>query len=252
MGKLYVNCKKNFKTNLVMNFILIGKGKWGKKILINLKKFGTVKKIVTSKDNFKNIDINNIDWVFIATPNKFHYTHTKFFLKNKINVFCEKPLSLTYKKSLELINLSKKFKVKLYIDDIEYYKNIKFKIKSSNYIFRSKLVNYSFIENLYALVYHDLYVLNKFLKVPDIKIKLISKKKPIYIFKIFSDNKSFTFEYNLEKKPEHLINGKSFNTSKNFISKMIKTVLLGKKTYFINNHARSLKASYLIDLIRKK
>lgn len=252
MGKLYVNREKDFKTNLVMNFILIGKGKWGQKLLKNLKKIGIVKNIITSKDDFKDINTKNIDWVFIASPNKFHYAHVKFFLKKKINVFCEKPLAQTYKKSLELIKLSKRFKVNLYVDDIEFYKNIKLSIRSNNYIFRSKFVKYSFIENLYALAYHDFYILNKFLKVPNIKINIILKKKPIYIFKIISANRSFTFEYNLEKKTEHTINGKSFKTSKNFISKMVKTILISKKSYFNLNHQRSLKASYLIDLIKKK
>ena len=112
-----------------MNFVLVGKGLWGKKLHNNLKKLGNVKKIVRTKDDYKNINLKNIDWVVIASPNKYHYSHVKYFLGKKMNVFSEKPLALSYQYTKDLIKISKKNDTKLYIDDIEIFKKKKMKQK---------------------------------------------------------------------------------------------------------------------------
>ena len=116
-----------------MNFVLIGKGLWGNKLHNNLKKLGNVKKIVRSKDDYKSINLKNIDWVVIATPNKYHYSQVKYFLEKKMNIFCEKPLALSYKNTKDLIKISKKNNTKLYIDDIEIFKKKKLEIKKKFY-----------------------------------------------------------------------------------------------------------------------
>ena len=102
-----------------LNVGLIGKGKWGKivkqklSILSNLK-FTCGKK----KDYSKLIKSSNIKWVFIVTPNKTHYKLVKMCLKNRVNVFCEKPLCLSLLQAKKLILIAKKNKVKLYVSDI--------------------------------------------------------------------------------------------------------------------------------------
>ncbi len=48
------------------------------------------------------------DCVIILTPSGLHYEHTKYFLDNKINVLCEKPLTLRLSQLNELLKLSKK------------------------------------------------------------------------------------------------------------------------------------------------
>ena len=117
-----------------MNFVLVGKGSWGSKLYLNLKKIGNVIKIIRSKNNYKDIDLKNIDWIIIASPNNLHYQHVKFFLEKKINVFCEKPLTTSYDLTKKLIKVSKKNKTKLYIDDIEIFKTKKIVPKKKNYI----------------------------------------------------------------------------------------------------------------------
>mgnify|MGYP006087568573 CR=1 FL=1 len=62
--------------------------------------------------NYKNPQFyKKIDLVLILTPSGSHYKICEFFLKNKIHVLCEKPLTMTPKKSLELYKLAKKNKV---------------------------------------------------------------------------------------------------------------------------------------------
>lgn len=234
-----------------MNFILVGKGLWGSKLYKNLKKIGNLRKIIRSKNSYKNINLKFIDWVIIASPNKFHYQHVKFFLEKKMNVFCEKPLSTNYNLTKKLIKISQKNKVNLYIDDIEIYKNKKIILKKENFIYRNKFVNYNFKQTLFALAYHDFYMLCEFINNKKTKIKIINTKNKLYHFKIESNKLTFDFKYDLNKKPQHKINNINFHSKKNFILKMFKRVF-SLNVNFEDNHDRTLKTSYLIDKILKK
>jgi hypothetical protein len=129
---------------------LIGYGYWGK--------------IIDSKLN--NNTINSIpddaEWVFIATPPPTHYHIVKEYLQKEKNVFCEKPLTLDYNSSLELINLAKEKNVCLYVDNIfllrDEIKNIN--LPSINNIEFTWLKEGPYKDTLKNdLLYHDLYLL---------------------------------------------------------------------------------------------
>ena len=75
---------------------LIGYGYWGKILLTKLKKLSDVKFVCTSKDDYIS-KLNLVEWVFVATPNNTHYEIVRQCILNKKNVFCEKPLTLSYK-----------------------------------------------------------------------------------------------------------------------------------------------------------
>ena len=66
----------------MMNTGIIGKGKWGQKLKKELDKISKVKFFIDSKISFKSI-IDEVDWVFIATPNKSHYSIVLKCLKKK-------------------------------------------------------------------------------------------------------------------------------------------------------------------------
>ena len=57
----------------------------------------------------------NLDAVIVATPNQLHEVHTVSFLKNKIPVLLEKPISDNIKSANNIINSSKKNKTPLLI-----------------------------------------------------------------------------------------------------------------------------------------
>ena len=184
-----------------MNCLLVGDGNWGKKLARNLNKIIIIKKKINSTVSYKKIKLNDIDWVFISTPNNLHYQQTKYFLKKKINVFCEKPLALKYSEVNELIKLSYKNSVNLYIDDIESFKNKSlFITKKENLIFRSKPKHYSFEEVLYSLFYHDFYLLRKNICLKLLKIKILEDSKIKKKFVIFSNARKFLFIYKFQKK----------------------------------------------------
>ncbi len=54
------------------------------------------------------LDNEDIDTMHICTPNGLHYIQVKEALLNKVNVLCEKPMSLSYEHTRELIELAQK------------------------------------------------------------------------------------------------------------------------------------------------
>ena len=99
---------------------VIGRGKWGKKVIRTLIKYSSVKYIIGKNTNYKKCN-QNIDWIFILTPNNTHYKICKFFLDKKVNVFCEKPLTTNLKQANKLYDLARKNNVMLYVDDVEIF-----------------------------------------------------------------------------------------------------------------------------------
>ena len=112
-----------------MKIGLIGLGYWGKIILNNLIKM--CYNNITICDNVINpLDSNlgnkfkfvndykkvNCDKVFIVVPTTKHYEIVKYFLEKKVDVFCEKPLTIKYDESLILYDIAKKNNTRLFVD----------------------------------------------------------------------------------------------------------------------------------------
>ena len=85
---------------------IIGKGGWGNTINDNIK---SIVDFVEPKE---------ADWIIISTPNDLHYEQVSYWLGKRKNVFCEKPLTLTYKSAKELYDFADNMGVKLYVDDV--------------------------------------------------------------------------------------------------------------------------------------
>ncbi|MEO7048397.1 MAG: Gfo/Idh/MocA family oxidoreductase, partial [Ferruginibacter sp.] len=58
-------------------------------------------------DYVKMIDKEDLDFVVVATPTKFHYPMVKYALEKNINVFCEKPFSLISSEGALLADIAK-------------------------------------------------------------------------------------------------------------------------------------------------
>jgi hypothetical protein len=232
---------------------VIGSGKWGKIVVKKLKLIADVKLVINSKKNYKNIDISSIDWVFILTPNEKHFSMVKFFLNKKVNIFCEKPLTNHYSKSLELIKAAKKEKVNLYIDDIENYKKIKISIKKNNYIIRTKKGKGSIKSILDRITYHDMYLLYPVIKkFKKLNIKIIESKNYLN-FIIFNKKIILNFFYSLKSNiEEHLINNVSRKETKVDALTIMLDKILYKKVDYKKNHEMSLFASKMTESVKKK
>ena len=110
-----------------MKLGIIGLGYWGKIILKNLEDIRQRDIILCdisfSESNLfqeyeiiKNYKQINCDRVFITTPTNTHFEITKHFLENNINVFCEKPLTMSTSKAEQLYDIALKNKVILFTD----------------------------------------------------------------------------------------------------------------------------------------
>ena len=63
-------------------------------------------------DNYLDLVMDkSVDIIYIATLHAFHFEHAMLCLKNNKPVLCEKPLTLTYKQSEEMIALATKNKL---------------------------------------------------------------------------------------------------------------------------------------------
>jgi hypothetical protein len=234
------------------NIIVIGNGTWGKKIINVLKKHSKIVKIINSKDNYKDqhINLSNIDWVFVLTPVQTHFNIVKYFLEKKLNVFCEKPLSNSFKSAKKLISLSKKVSKILYVSDVENYKNLNVKFGKTNIVLRFKKDIIKKESIFFRLFYHDLYILYNQVKRRIVRI-LIYKKSIFEVeFEVFFLKKSFLFHYKLDSnKKVHMINDTNFlKFSGNPLNSMLKKVLFLKNKQKVNNNA-ALNAIKLINKI---
>ncbi|MFO8052404.1 MAG: Gfo/Idh/MocA family oxidoreductase [Candidatus Omnitrophota bacterium] len=80
--------------------------------------------------DYKNLK-DKIDLASITTPTSSHFEIAEFFLKNKIPVLVEKPITKDFKKAEKLIQIAKKNKTLLFVGHVERYNSAYLKIKES-------------------------------------------------------------------------------------------------------------------------
>ena len=231
------------------SILVCGKGRWGKKVIKELKKISKLIQTIDSKKDYKKINLEYIDWVFILTPNRSHFKLVNYFLSKKKNIFCEKPLCLTLKQAVFLINKARKNKCKLYVSDIELYKNKKIQKTKVISVVRKKLVKGDNDEILNRLAYHDIYLLKDILE-PINEIKIIKKKKKFSLeILIKKKNMKVFFNYNIKSnQKKHNINNINFQKFRgNPLNKMLVRVLKNKVNFYKNQNS----ALFCIKLINK-
>ena len=128
--------KKN-KNKIKKNIVLVGSGRWGRVLILEiLKNFKNIKKIYVFTNypnslkkwinykkysnviiitNFSELKKIKSNFSLIANKNKDHFKYCKKLLNFGYNVLVEKPFLLNLKKSKKLINLSKTKKLFLMV-----------------------------------------------------------------------------------------------------------------------------------------
>ncbi len=230
---------------------IFGRGYWGRILYQNLIKISKIIFVANSKTS-KKYDLKNLNWCVVATPDDTHYKIVKKILKKKVNVFCEKPLSRSLSECKKLYSLAEQNNVRLYVSDVELFRNLKFKKNFKEIkIFRGKKTNSSFRDILFKLMYHDLYLIYDLVK--DTKINNIKCEEEKDSFKVSLNFKKqkilFSYNRKLEKKI-HKINNKILLKRKNLILKMFKYVFFNKSK-FKENKERSLFCVKMINKIEK-
>ena len=70
----------------------------------NAKNFAQKFKATKSYNSYDDlVKDKNIDIIYIATPHAFHYEQTMLCLQNNKHVLCEKPMSLSYAQTVEML-----------------------------------------------------------------------------------------------------------------------------------------------------
>ena len=244
---------------------LIGYGYWGKKLHEKIKKLSLdVEFICRSKDNYYS-KLKDVDWVFVATPDNTHYEIVKKCLWAGKNVFCEKPLTPTYKQSKKLFRLAEMKNVKLYVDDVFNYR------KETNELFNRYSHNPNHIKSIwkkygrtdyrdyipasfYNLMYHDLYLLHPFLRIKKLKSLSVIDKENTLHFKTEFDKVQVEFLYDRKSKnnPQHSVSDIDFSKHTNdALYDMIGKVLNDDVDYNLNKE-QCLFVSKTIDEFKKR
>jgi hypothetical protein len=229
---------------------IIGKGYFGKKIHSTLQSFCDIK-FFTGREFDVTYDI---DWVVIASSTESHYELAKHFIESGVNVFVEKPMTPTYQQSKELVDLSKKHNVKLYVDDVFlYHPTLRWITQYDPKVLRFEWKKYgSFNDNIFNnLSYHDLYIaLHLGYELSgDIHIKtnrVNEKEFTIGDIEFYYDRLSSV-------KTKQAIGGGytfDFKTNLNLLTSMFHQVFDGKVSFESNNQM-ALEVNSILDRLNK-
>tara|TARA_Y100000741_G_scaffold363815_1_gene352972 strand:+ start:4876 stop:6579 length:1704 start_codon:yes stop_codon:yes gene_type:complete len=212
---------------------LIGHGRWGNKIVKAIKDFVQI------------VDNDSAEWIIISTPNDLHYEQVKYWLNSGKNVFCEKPLTLSLESSIKLFDLANKKKLKLYVDDVFFWrKDLK---KNPTSFIWSKFNNINFIDRL---AYHHFYLWlqNKNEIVNIEKVTVINNSK----FEVLlSDGLKGSFDYNNKLITHRIDSNEVKATKQNPLQSMLISVF-NQTVDFNSNKIRTLNATKVSEIIRKK
>lgn len=176
-----------------MKFGLIGYGYWGKIIHSTYKKLFTDDIIIYDScnpifSNNKDILYEKCDHVFVATPLSTHFQTVESLLNNKINVFCEKPLTSDTNQNKYLYELADSKNVNLFIDWIYMYNEYVHYLKNTIDADSDNLVSITMNRNnkgpiradtnaRYDLACHDVSIINFILQKYPTSIKWIDYKR---------------------------------------------------------------------------
>ena len=241
--------------NWLIKVGLIGYGTWGKTLHKKLEEFCDVKFICTSKDDYI-WQFENVDWVVVATPDKTHYKIVEDCLSFGKNVFCEKPLTLTYEESEALYQIADYHNVKLYVDDVQNWIDVKLELMEHNLIERKKKSSLDSVKDLlYRLAYHDIYYLYPHIKNSEIEeiIPIELSNKLRFKVKLNDISVNFCYDVSYDGEKTHHINGINLirNKTNDPLQDMLKAVLNGDVDFKYNKEI-TLYTNGFIDILNKE
>ena len=176
---------------------LIGKGKWGKVIDKTIKE-------LSLSDDFFSIDFvepEQADWIIISTPNDLHYEQVMTWLAAGKNVFCEKPLTLTYDSAIQLFEFADVMHCKLYVDDVFSWRDDYPIYDDMNYFVWTK-PNQKDVNFIDRLAYHHFMM---WVGDTDFEIKSIEGNSDDFKVEL-EDGRTAMFKYGVSDEPLHFVN----------------------------------------------
>ena len=168
---------------------IIGNGRWGNILKNNIERL------------VKFVEPDEADWIIISTPNDLHYEQTKYWLTQGKNVFCEKPLTISYDSAVELYEIADTFNTKLYVDDVFTWREDYVIYDDMNYFVWTKpgQKDYNYLDRL---AYHHFYMW-----VEDTNFEIKSIEGQLDDFRIeLEDGRIGEFKYGYSKEKLHYVN----------------------------------------------
>ena len=243
----------------MLKISIIGKGKFGSKIEDAIK------------DSVEFVSPNDADWIIISTPNDLHHEHVEYWLSQRKNVFCEKPLTLTKRSAEALFSLADFFGVKLYVDDVfHWHDNITIDTDTEVDFMWYKYGSFSanIIDNL---AYHHFY---KWVGSDDFEIESITETSysidgTMVNFRVeLEDGRTATFDYSIyDYNGPHfhkIVDGSNeidVKPNNNPLKDMLHCVMLddvkwpdggGPTINYEDNRKRTLNAIKLCEAVKKE
>ena len=243
----------------MLKISIIGKGKFGSKIEDAIK------------DSVEFVSPNDADWIIISTPNDLHHEHVEYWLSQRKNVFCEKPLTLTKRSAEALFSLADFFGVKLYVDDVfHWHDNITIDTDTEVDFMWYKYGSFgaNIIDNL---AYHHFY---KWVGSDDFEIESITETSysidgTMVNFRVeLEDGRTATFDYSIyDYNGPHfhkIVDGSNeidVKPNNNPLKDMLHCVMLddvkwpgggGPTVNFEDNRKRTLNAIKLCEAVKKE
>lgn len=242
---------------LHMNFGILGAGRYGKKILSKLRNMGNVIWVENSDSDYTELKIP--EWVFIATPNIFHYEQAEYFLKSGANVFVEKPAVINPSALDYLVNLSKKVGKLLYISDVFLYHGGLDKKNQTTFLNQFIWHKKSSGERgalLDRLAYHHMYLIFEALGGgSSLRITSCAKFEPNRMeFEASLDDQRLSFSYKVSETVEniHKVFSKEIDVSADDALSNMLSAVLSQRVSFEKNQMRAIWATTQIFEIKKQ
>ena len=212
---------------------IIGNGRWGNILKNNIERL------------VKFVEPDEADWIIISTPNDLHYEQTKYWLTQGKNVFCEKPLTISYDSAVELYEIADTFNTKLYVDDVFTWREDYVIYDDMNYFVWTKpgQKDYNYLDRL---AYHHFYMW-----VEDTNFEIKSIEGQLDDFRIeLEDGRIGEFKYGYSKEKLHYVNEIDMNAYSVSPLETMFEFLFNDKVNYNYNRKVSLNAIRLSQKVR--
>ena len=213
---------------------LIGYGKWG-----------AVIENAINDLNVKWVEPKDADWIIISTPNDLHYEQVSHWLGKGKNVFCEKPLTLSYDSAKELFDFADTMGVKLYVDDVFAWRDDYDIYDDVNHFVWTK-PNQKDTNYIDRLAYHHFYT---WVRDTDFKIKSITGESNDFKVEL-QDGRRAEFFYGDSSEVVHYVNEDDMaHNQNNPLRTMFECLFEG--TDYEHNRKLTLNATKLSEQVKK-
>ena len=194
------------------------------------------------------VEPKDADWIIISTPNDLHHEQVEYWLSQRKNVFCEKPLTLTKRSAEALFSLADFFGVKLYVDDVfSWRKEDEYIIEDTNK-FTWKKPNQKDENYIDRLAYHHFYM---WVGDEDIDVKSVTGDLNNFEIEL-EDGRVAEFSYGDSRAVTHTINKHDMTYSADSPLRTMFEFLFSNAGDYELNRKMTLNAIKLSEIVKKK